>query len=209
MKLFTFLLAIFFFSCTEKNSSVDYYFPVKDFLVEKTDCFVNKNDTADKAYWKMKTIISGKDTLMQTRVYDGDWRIVDSIVEKVTNGNAELRSYTLFDYPEEKKVQSNCTIIKPAVFKRDQHNGESIEWKISFKDPRSLDLSELSKTRSQVSENGKQKVFFDKLKFRNTITGRGYDYEATITYEKGKGLISYKMVLPDGTEKNYELVSRN
>jgi hypothetical protein len=207
MKGFFFLIAAFLFSCANQNAEGDYYFPLKDFMVEKTNCFVNKNDTTEKSYWKMKTIISGKDTLLQTRVYDNDWRIVDSCTERVSNGNSEFISYTLFDYADGNKVQLNTTLLKSNVFKRDQHNGESIEWKVSFKDPRSIGKSELTRTRSLISTDAKKKIFFDKMLYANITTGAHYQYESTKIYQKGKGLVSYKMVLPDGTEKNYELVS--
>jgi hypothetical protein len=191
------------------NNSADYYFPLEDYLVEKTSCFVNKNDTTDKLYWKMKTEISGKDTLLLTCVYDRDWRIIDSSMERVNNGDAEFISYTLFDYPDGKKVQSNTTILKSSVFKRDQHNGESIEWKVSFKDPNSFDKNELTRKRTLISTDANKKTFLDKMTYTNTNSGAAYRYECTTTYQKGKGSISYKMVLPDGTERNYEFVSRN
>ena len=40
----------------------NYYYPVRDFFSEKTYCFVNQNDKAEKSYWKMKTAVSNNDT---------------------------------------------------------------------------------------------------------------------------------------------------
>lgn len=188
----------------------NYYFPVKDFFIERTDLFVNSNDTADKVIWRMKTYLSNSDTLFQTLIFDKDDRMIDSIVETVSNGNAVMKSYTLYDYPDGKRVESICAVSGSEVFRPNQNIGESIKWKVRFKDYLSSDMCELSKSRKLMSDDPdrERKVFSDKMEFINTKTNQGYQYEATMLYQKGTGLISYSMILPDGKEKHYALLGR-
>ena len=207
----SFLIPVLFclISCVNPTSADEnYYFPVKDFFTEKTYCFINQNDTRDKSYWKMKTCISSNDTFLLTVIFDGKKRITDSITEKICSGNSKIISYTLFDYDEQgNKISSESEILDSLLFISSQKKGESIKWKLRFKDYRSSNTCELSKIRTLKSNDQNQKIFRDYLKFEVIGTAQGYQYEATMVYQKNKGLISYKMILPDGKEKDYVLTS--
>ena len=189
--------------------SDSYYFPVKEFFTEKTDYFINETDTTDKSYWKMKTYISNKDTIFQTSIYDSKNRITDSTTEKVDNGNSIIYSYTMYDYDDQgNKITSECKVIDSVLFKTNQNNGESIKWKLGFKDYRSPNNCELSKVRTLISTVNDKKTFTDEMKFNVIGTSNGYQYKATMVYQKNIGLISYKMILPNGKTKSYVIQSR-
>lgn len=197
-------------SAQKVEQSSNYYFPVKDFFTERTDCFVNKNDTTDKSYWTMKTYLSGRDTIFQTSIYDSEKRILDFTTEKVINGNAKINSYILYDYDSEgTKIASECVVLDSVLFKPSQVIGESIKWRIKFRDFRYRTDCELSKVRTLVSEEGNKKVFTDEMSFNVVGSSSGYKYKATMVYQKGMGLVSYKMTLPNGIEKDYIIQSRN
>lgn len=45
------------------------------------------------------------------------------------------------------------------------------------------------------------------MKFVVLGTSQGYQYTMTSVYQKDKGLISYKLILPDGKVKDFILAS--
>lgn len=157
----------------------------------------------------MQTILSGTDTLLQTKIYDTYGRMTDSIIEKTINGNSLMQSYTMFDYKDEARISSACMISSAEVFKRDQKIREHIKWEVNFKNYASGDSCSLSKIRTLVNENDSQKVFVDRMSFVNKKTLRdGYQYSGTMIYQKGMGLVAYTLKLPDGTTKKFMLQSR-
>lgn len=202
-------ILLLFMSCTSQTKHYDnYYFPVKNFFTEKTYYFVNQNDTTEKANWKMKTSISNKDTLFQTSIFDSKNRITEIMTEKVFNGNSKIDTYTLYDYdPQGNKLTADCKVIDSLVFKPDQKDGEQIQWKVSFKDYSSPSICELFKNRTLQAQNDNQKTFSDLMKFVVVATSQGYQYSMTSVYQKDKGLVSYKLILPDGKVKNFVLAS--
>ena len=95
----------------------------------------------------MKTCISSNDTFLLTVIFDGKKRITDSITEKICSGNSKIISYTLFDYDEQgNKISSESEILDSLLFISSQKKGESIKWKLRFKDYRSSNTCELSKS---------------------------------------------------------------
>ena len=187
----------------------NFFFPVKDFFTPKTNVFVNTLDTAEKAYWEMKTYLSGPDTLFQTLVYDNYGRMTDSIVEKTENGNSLMQSYTMFDYKDEARIPSACIVASAKVFKRDQKMGEKIKWEVDFKNYASGDSCSLTRIRSLMNENDSQRVFVDRMNFMNKKTLESYTYSGIMTYRENKGLVAYTLKLPDGKVKKFILQSGN
>jgi hypothetical protein len=205
MERYFILICFAFFGCGDKGpSSGDYYFPMKDLLTERTDHFFNTNDSSDHVYWKMRSYVTGKDTFFRTMIYDLKHGLTDSTIEKVSNGNSDMIAYTLIDYDEENKpIRTTCEVVSSAIFKRDMQLNERIEWKLGFIDFRSGKKSILSKTRELISLDAKQQIFHDHLKFEVPETMGGYEYDAKMVYEKGKGLVSYNLTLPGGQKKEY------
>lgn len=203
-------LIIFLISCHQTNPPVEnYYFPVKDFFETKTDCFVNQNDTTDKMYWQMKTFVNDADTFFQTKEYDAKNRITDDIVEKVCNGNSIMRSWILFNYDSSgNKFAIQTKVLDSIVFNPLQKEGESIHFKISFKDALSPNIFSISKERTLVGISENQEIFSDQIKLYRNETRKINEFKATTVYEKNKGLVSYKMYLINGKVKDFVLTSR-
>jgi len=204
-----FILAIFTFLslCTGQTGQVDnYYFPVKNFSTEKVYCFVNQNDKAEKSFWRMRTTVLNSDTVLQTSIFDSKNRLTEIMTEKIQNGNSKIQSYTLYNYDNQgTKQYSVCKILESSVFFARQKVNEEIQWKVNFKDFNSPSICELTKVRILKNINNNQKTFTDLMRFEFLDTKAGYQYYMTSVYQKGKGLISYKLVLPRGVEKDYIL----
>ncbi len=198
---------LLFISCAAQIQQTDNcYFPIKTFLSEQTYCFVNQNDPTEKSYWKMQTTISNTDTLLKTAIYDSKNRITEIMTEKILNGNSNILSYNLFDYDSEgNKLTSECKIIDSFVFKAGQTNNEQIQWKVSFKDLNSSNICELTKIRTLSESTINQQTFSDQMIFNVVGTTQGYKYSMTSIYKKDRGLISYKLILPDGKVKDFVL----
>ena len=207
-----FILTIFsFFSLwTVQIDDVDnYYFPVWNFSTEKTYCFVNQNDITDKSYWKMKTTVSNNDTVLQTSIFDSNNRLTELMTEKIQNGNSTIQSYTLYNYDKLGNRQSSvCKILDSSVFSARQKVNEEIQWKVNFKNFNSPGTCELTKIRILKSIYNNQKTFTDLMRFEILDTKEGYQYHMVSLYQKDKGLISYKLYLPGGKEKDYILTDK-
>ena len=211
MKLFLITVSILLLACTPPIArDEDFFFPVKEFFIEKTDVFINLSDTTEKICWKMKAFVYGGDTLLQTRIYDNYGRITDSIIERTEDGNSYMQSYIMFDYKGEEQIPSPCLISSSKVFKRNQKIREGIKWEVNFKSYASGDSCSLSKIRTLVQENDSQKIFIDHMNFMNKQTLKGnYHYSARVIYQKNKGLVAYTLKLPDGKDKKFTLENRN
>jgi hypothetical protein len=182
------------------------YFPVKEFVNEKTYVYTNQNDTTETAIWKMKTTILNNDTLLQTTILDNQNRIIDLMVENVINGNSKIITYFIYDYDKQgTEFVSNCTILDSTVFKVNQVMGENIKWSVTYKSYLSDNLCKLTKVRTLKENDTNQKTFYDQM----TLTSDGlqtYNYSVVSVYQKDKGLISYKVTLPDGKVKDFKLI---
>lgn len=215
MRKFIIPILFLFVSCAGQTRQAgqigrneNFYFPVKNFFTETTYCFVNQNDTTEKSYWKMKTTVSNKDTLLQTSIFASKDIITETMTEKIINGNSKIDSYILYDYDQQvNKLSADCKVIDSLVFKTNQTKGEQIQWKVSFKDHTSSNIIELSKIRKLKNQNNNQKIFTDSMKFVVVDTKQCYEYSMTSVYQKNKGLVSYKLVLPDGKVKDFILMN--
>jgi hypothetical protein len=199
-------LTMLFFSCGgKKEPKADYYFPVTKFNSINVYTFMNKNDTTDQSHWHMKAFYNGKDTVLKTTIVDANNRINEVFIEKISGGNSTLQSYFMYNY-DSKGVSYNtsCEILENNMYRADQKVGESIKWKISFYDPNSQKC-ELTKTRTlkEVKEN--KKIFLDD--FTLVITQKAFigNYSMESVYQKNKGLISYKLMFPNGQVKEMVL----
>ncbi len=210
MRVFILTLFSFFSLWTGQTGQFDnYYFPVKNFSTEKTYCFVNKNDTEEKSYWKMRTTVSNNDTVLKTSIFDSKNRLTEIMTEKIKNGNSEIQTYTLFNYDKlGNKKSSVCKILDASVFSARQKVNEEIQWKVNFKNFNSPSTCELTKIRILKSINNNQKTFTDLMRFENLDTKEGYQYYMVSVYQKGKGLISYKLFLTGYKEKDYILTDK-
>jgi len=196
-------------SCnSQPENDENYYFPVKDLFSEKTYCFVNLNDTTEKAFWKTKTYVSDNDTFLQTTISDKKDGIMDETLEKISNGDSKLISYTLNDYDDKgNKFTSQSMIIDSSLFKSNQKIGEKIQWKIRYKNFRSTDTCEFSKIRTLVKTDRNLKTFSDQMKIEDLKTKRSHCYSVTMIYQKNLGLASYEMMFPEGGNKNFIFIS--
>jgi len=156
----------------------------------------------------MKSTLSDKDTIFQTTIFDSKYRITERMIERVANGNSKIERYTLYKYDQQgNKYSSECNIIDSLVFRQDQDETEPIQWKVSFKDFNSPNVCELSKIRRLENQTEFQQTFKDKIKFEDLTSSSSYEYSMTSVYKMGKGLVSYKIVSPDGKVKDFILTS--
>src|SRR4051812_39906817 len=99
MKQLLIPILILLICCSSRtDESVNCYFPVKNFMTEQTYCFINKNDTTEKYYWKMVTSVLNTDTFFKTKIYNSQGRITEMMTEKIRKGNSTIASYVLYDY---------------------------------------------------------------------------------------------------------------
>src|ERR671913_145819 len=127
--LMPFVLILLFLTREPKSAREDYYFPIQDLLSEKTYCFINKKDTSEKCFWKLKAILSDADTILQTTIWNNN-RLIEEMQEQIQNGSSKVISYRI--YRAEKFT--DCTVIDSSVYKHNQNKGETIQWKIIFQD---------------------------------------------------------------------------
>ncbi|MDQ3108374.1 MAG: hypothetical protein M3R17_00635 [Bacteroidota bacterium] len=199
---------LFIISCNNQPARMDsYYFPLKDYLNTKTNCFVNQNDTIDKTYWEMRTYVAGNDTFMETKISDKNG-IIEDIIEQISNGVVTIRSYTLYDSDENQiRIACKSRVLDSITFNADQKEGESCRFRLRYKHPYYHDTCEFSRTRTLINVEEDKITFSDKLLAEFDNNSRGYDYKAVMIYAKGKGLVAYKMILPGGEERDYRKIS--
>jgi hypothetical protein len=209
LRISLFILMLIAFSCGQKKSNPDYYFPVTKFNAIKIYTYVNQSDTTEKSYWEMQTSITGKDTFLQTSIFDTAHRIGETIVEKVSGGNAYLTGYALFNYDAEgKQLRSECTIIENNMFKINQKKGEKIQWKVRFQDP-SSQTCEMSKTRTFIRTGENRKVFNDEFELLITEKAFTGKYSMISVYARDTGIVAFTMNLPGGIFKDFKLISQS
>jgi len=171
--------------------------------------YINKNDTTEKAYFKIITYIVNTDTILQTIILDNNHRITDSIVEKITKGNSKFISYTLYDYiDEDLTLNTESEIIDSSIFKTNQNIGESIKWKIRYRNHFLKSICEQSKERTLINKDKNKITFKDKMKIEDIEKKNELKYEVVMVYQKDIGLISYKELLPERVIKDFVLVDR-
>jgi uncharacterized protein YcfL len=197
---------------TEQVKSIkDYYFPYYEFLEPQIYCYVNINDTTDKTSWVMQTKIQNGDSLFSTQILDSKNRVTESLVEKISNTSSLLVSYRFFNYDNNNnRLLRDCKIIDSLVFKWHQKLNENIRWEISFTDFASTNQIDFSKVRTlvQVDTVNKLALFRNQFHFNMIGSNNKYDYSMDTYYQKGKGLINYKLYLQDGSNKEYRLVNK-
>ena len=147
----------------------------------------------------MKTVLSNNDTLFQTVIINGN-KVTEEMVEIISNGNSQILTFKLYNSDR----STNCTIIDSVVYKSNQNTGENIQWKVAFRDFNSPNTISLTKTRILESIDDKYQTFLDKMSM-NVVGSNTYDYTVKSIYEKGKGLISYEIIRPNGQKKLFEL----
>lgn len=195
---------LFFISCSGQiNNEVDnYYFPVSDFLVERTFCYINQKDTSEKALWKMKTFISNHDTLFQTTIINNG-KLNELLLEKIQNGHSKIISYTLYDEGNE----SVCSVIDSIIYKKNQNLHEQIKWSVNFQDFYTTNTIGLTKIRKVTRLENNKKIFSDEMQVNVIGTSNKYNYSLKSVYQKGKGLISYTLTRPDGQIKEFKFIN--
>jgi hypothetical protein len=208
MKFLSLLFLFFLVACSRPERIDSYYFPVSDYFIAKTDCFQNQNDPNDKICWEMRTFVAGFDTFMQTTISDKNgW--LDDITERISNGVVSIRSYTIFDYDENQRhVRCETKVIDSISFNADQQKEEPVVFKLRYFHPLQHDTCEFTRTRTLVNVTENQVTFSDILLVEFDNSSSGYEYKATQIYEKGKGLVAYKMHLPGGETRDYRKVSQ-
>lgn len=191
-------------SCTTQTvkQCESYYFPMPSFLTGKEYIYVNQQDSSDTTTWKMKATVINKDTIFETGIYNAG-KLTEKITEKVKDGLSKLIKYELFN----NNRSSVAKIGDSLVYNCSQVPGELTGWSISYADPISSTRLLLRKLRSLKSTDGSTQVYEDDMQLSAAGEDRHYEYKVTFTYEKGKGLISYKITVPDKYVKEYRLAA--
>jgi hypothetical protein len=151
--------------------------------------------------WKMKADYSRGDTTFYTSIFNSKG-LSESMVEKIENGNSTMQSYVLYNGAN----SSTCTIIDSSIYKTNQHPSESIQWKVTFADFNSSSQMSLKKKREILSSKEDSLSFLDRMTMGVVGTAEKYEYFVESTYKAGKGLVSYKVNVPNRPEKNFLLV---
>jgi hypothetical protein len=187
----------------------DYYFPYDQFVNQQTYYYVNANDTADKSIWIMQTKIQNGDTLFLTQIQDSKNRITESLIEKINGNSSMLIGYKLFNYDNENnQTFRECKIVDSMIFKWNQNLNESIIWKVNYQDFFESNSNEFSKTRILLQVDPEKNIarFKDLFHFAMIGTNRLYEWSTESHYQKGKGLINFKVNLPNGLIRDYRLI---
>lgn len=182
------------------TASNDYYFPLNKLLEGKSYHYVNPADSTDQTVWKLKSGISGKDTILETIIYNNG-EMAEEMTELVRQGNSKFVTYNLYRDGN----MARCSITDSAIFERNQQLNKSIQWSISFKDPTTNDSVNLSKTRELQSMDNKRKIFLDHMEVRLPEKSVLYTYSILSTYEMGTGLVEYKITRSNGQVRDFKL----
>lgn len=215
MKNFLFMIPgiILACGCSSHKSEQDYpiksyYFPYKEFSKASTYYYVNANDTSEKSTWIMQMKIENADTLLLTQILDSKNRILESMVEKITRESSLLINYKLFNYDSgDHQTYRDCKVIDSVVFKWNQKMNESIVWKVNHLDFYSENTDEFSKQRTLMLIDSAKKtaVFKDQFHAAEANSTNSYNWHMDSYYKMGKGLINFKVYLPDGIIKDFRL----
>lgn len=209
--IFISTILIVFSSCIvqdkqQKYFIKDYYFPYNEFNTEKTYCFQNVNDTADKVYWVMKTKTSGNDTLFITKLLNAKGENIEYLVEKIDKYGSILIEHILyFD-----EIVDTCRIIDTEVFNWNMRIGENLIWKVDFKETGSSRIIEFSKNRTLTEYDSTNNTikFNDKMKFQALGSSDTYEYSLEFEYTKNIGATYYKVFVENEETKEYSLIRK-
>jgi len=209
------LTAILSCNCSSQNAGQvetikSYYFPYAEFKEPRTYYYVNSNDTSEKSTWIMQTKVQQSDTLFSTQILDSKDRVLESLVEKITAHSSLLIYYKLFDYDSaNNQLSRNCVIKDSLIFKWNHKLNESIVWRINYVDYIIPNDIEFSKTRKYVryDKEKEQIVFKDQFRYAQLGTDKVYNWTTDSYYQKGTGLVNFKVHLPDGTLRDFKLVN--
>ncbi len=205
-------ILMIFSSCIVQDKQLkifikEYYFPYSEFTTEKTYCFQNVNDTTDKAYWVMKTEISGNDTILITKILDATGNNVEYLVEKIDNKGTKMIEHILY-YEE---IIDTCRIIDNNIFNWEMYVGENITWKVDFQETGTSRIIEFSKNRNLIHYDSISNTikFNDKMKYK--VVGSNYtsDWEVEFEYTKNIGATHYKVFIDNEDPKEYKLIKNS
>ena len=187
---------------------MQYYWPVMDYTTEKTLCFIDKKDTSNKIFWKIKTEIFLHDTVMRTIIYDKRGNKTESMTEVVTSLNSKLLTDTLYDYGATGRLrEAPCKVMESWLFNGKQKVDASIRWSVSYKDLETKDGCKLSKERTLVKLEGGIATFKDDMLLEIPDQNLDYKYKIEAHYKKGQGLIDY--TVSGGKAKTVHYVLQN
>src|SRR5690606_21217746 len=178
-----------------------YYFPTNKFLEERVYTYENKLDSLDKSFWKMKVNVVGKDTLFETFIYNGE-QLTEELVEHLTLKQAILVKYKVYSG----NMSSICEISDSLIYSCNQRKDETISWNVVYKDFNSSNFVNLSKRRKLISTDDTFQVYRDHMNVSFIDNNRNYEYIAQFIYQKGIGLISYKVYYQNHLVKDYTLI---
>lgn len=215
MIVLSFGLAILI-SCSTNNKPSelrlkDYYFPYENFFEPQTYCFSNARDTTDKSYWIMQTKIEGNDTLFLTSIQDSQHRLTEKLVEKIGDNGSRMLRYTLYkNESNNTQIPASCQVIDSVIFNWNQNINESMIWKVHFPEFESIQTIEFTKKRTLIKIDSENKITFfkDQNSMRMEGSFRSNNYEIESYYQKGIGLINYKIFRQGELLKDYKLIEK-
>ena len=211
IKAFLLLITFLVLSCGSEVlvQNANYYFQPMNFGTEKTYCFTNQNNDAEKSYWIIKSEITPGDTLLRTTVYNNE-RLIEKYVERVNNGSSKLISYVVYNGETAEAIDSSaCSIIDSLTYSSALGKNDEIKWKVYYKDFNTNNKISLSKSRKLKSSNEKMQVYLDKVIISVLGSRASYEYSIKSVFEKDKGLTHYYISQPEGKSKDYILTSVN
>ena len=218
----TALLLIVFFACGPKETTPtptakDYYFPYSTFAKGVTYHYEEKGDSTLKSDWEMKMETTGTDTFLNINILDQNGQLTDYIKEKITPTESVIESYRLYFT---KDIFSECKMKQRVAYKWSVKKDEAYRWFAQYAMPDNSADIDYSKTRIFTGDtteiyyggnNHQCLVFTDIYSMKGVSRKDGkadsLEYSMNSYYAKDLGLISYKLKLPDGATKEFNLKS--
>ena len=182
----------------------EYYFPYKKMFKAVTYVYKNYNDTTDEYIWKMQTIVSQKDTLLDTKVFDAKDILVEETINKISNSDVVMTNYSMHKITEDSIINFQGDIHDSLVFSFHHQLNESIRWQVQLQEP--VFKTTLLMTKNRVFdgyEPHSQTIKFTD-KYFMTVADKEYLSHINYTYyAKVKGIVKYSIIVSDGITKLY------
>jgi hypothetical protein len=187
-----------------------YYFPYQNFFKPVVYKYVNTENPNDIFYCFMQTTVVGKDTLIESNVYDQAFYEISSGVEEVTNQGTKLKTYTIF-------ITGITTPTRPIhkdIFRWQQGKQDKIKWSARYTSPFGEESIRKMREYTGLSDSYTfEKKEYPSVTFNDTYRHsikadksiKTTDFHQEALYCKGIGLVDYTRKMADDVELHYKL----
>jgi hypothetical protein len=158
---------------TKSQDLKNYYFPVDSLVTTKVYHYKPDNSKEPHLYWELTAIKNNGKTILTTESYSIDHldsiRLVEFIIEEITELGANIIGYTEFQYDSKgKQYAVNATIENNEAFKWTFTQNEGIHWNFTAQSKIQTGYSiSTSKRRSWLNQT--EEVTFNNQKINAEI----------------------------------------